>query len=716
MQRKMRLRTWPWGRPGIRAKLILSFLAIVLPAFLLLATVDYRHYTSRQDALAVECRVVAQVAAAAVQARVDGVTSAARLAAAAGLEERGALSAALEDLASRYPECIDVFLLDASGQVAASAPAGRQPTIGPDALSQASLATTPLLSDLFAATRDSRPALQVLAPLWSGQNLAGAAGVTLDAQALAAVLAPSGQDPAFEIALCDRQGLAAGGPLQARDCSGYEHIRRALQGQAALAPSIAGEVQGTVYVGAAVPLGATGWAVEVRCPAPGTAGYLRSRALTGLLPLAGMTILAVGLAMSTGNWFTGAVQRLADHAHGLGRGQLNDRIAIRSGDEFEYLGEALNDMARQMEERDRRLRARTAELDAIITQSADGIAIHGPAGELQRLNPAAIRILGRTTVRLGLSPAEQAICFSIHTPGGDPFDPSELPVTAALRGETRVAQELRIETEAGEERFVACSAAPLADSRGRIYGAVSIFRDMTQAHEAQQEKDNFVSVVSHELKTPITSIKGYAQMLLRRAEESGSDDRDLKGLRIINDEVERMVELINQLLDVSRLEMQRLQLSLDRVDLVALTLDAVDRLQMTTNRHTLQPRVPQGPVWVRGDAMRLVQVVGNLIMNAIKYSPAGGPVAISLESQEGRAWMSVRDWGIGIAPEDQPHLFQRFWRGTRKENTSLTGMGLGLYISREIIRRHHGDIVFRSQPGQGSTFLFWLPLDTEEAT
>lgn len=714
MPRKMQRPKWPWGRPGIRAKLILSFLAALLPALLMLAVMDYREYLQRQRALADECRVVAQAAAVSAQAHLDeavaGLASAAKGTAADA-------TAAFEALQGSHPEYLSLFLLDAQGQVAASVPADQPPQVllsGPDLTAAG---TTPVVSDLFFAAPTGLPALQLVVPLPEGAGLAGA---TLNAQALSDLLAQEAGGQRCQVLLCDRQGWAAGGalaaeaPWAARDWSRFAHIRLALEGQAATAPSVSDPLDGRLYGVAAVPLGLTGWVVEARQVVSGPAGYL-GRLAGGLLPVAGLIMPAVALAISVATWFTVPVQRLAVYACGLGRGQLNERVAMNTGDEFEDLAAALNDMARQMEERDRRLRARTAELDAIITQSADGIAIHGPSGELQRLNPAGIRIMGRPTVRLGLSLAEQAAWFKIRNAAGDPIDPNDLPVAAALRGETRVGQELRIETDAGQDRFVAFSASPLYDAHGHIYGAVSTFRDMTGAHEAQQEKDNFISIVSHELKTPITSIKGYAQMLLRRAEEAGSDERDLKGLRIINDEVERMVDLINQLLDVQRLEMHRLQLNLDHVDLVALTLDTVDRLQMTTSRHTLQPRVPQGSVWVYGDAIRLAQVLSNLIMNAIKYSPAGGPVEVSLEPQQGRAWVSVRDWGIGIAPEDQPHLFQRFWRGTRRENTSLTGMGLGLYISREIVRRHNGDIAFRSQPGQGSTFVFWLPLDERKA-
>ncbi len=572
------------------------------------------------------------------------------------------------------------------------------------------------MSDLILATAEMRPAIQVFVPSWSSGSYTGAAGITLDASALGARFADLTRGDPVSITLYDRAGWSIYSsqdpalPWERRDWSQYAFVREAVQGQSTSIPGFVSPLDGQTYLGAALPIPGVGWAVSTLERSHEALSGVRSQTVESLALFGALILLALAAAVSVGNWFASPVAHLAEYARGLGRGQLNERIDIHTGDELEDLALALNSMARQMEERDRRLRARTAELDSIITQSADGIAIHGTEGELLRLNPAGIRILGRSPSHLGLSLAEQAAWFRIRTGANAPVDPQALPVAAALRGETRVGQELYVETEMGQERVIAVSASPLVDARGRIYGAVTIFRDMTLAHQAQQEKDDFVSVVSHELKTPITSIKGYAQMLLRRAEDAGGDERDLKGLRIINDEVDRMVNLINQLLDVSRLETQRLELNHDRMDLVALTSDTVDRLQMTTSRHTLRLRAPEEPVWVEGDAVRLSQVLGNLLMNAIQYSPAGGPVEVSLQTQEGRAWVSVRDWGIGVAPEDQPHLFKRFYRGTRKGSSFLTGMGLGLYISREIVQRHGGDIVFHSQPGQGTTFLFWLPL------
>ena len=711
MPLKARLPDCPWVRPGLRARLMVSFLVVILPAFLLLVASDYWHYSHQRDASLAQGRVVAEAARALLQANLDQVAAAVRLPAAPA-----DASPQLEAILHHQPGCLDAFLLDPRGQLLAIAPEGRPLVIDPAVLARVATAQGPIVSDLLQAPPDDRPAIQVLVPQRTADGLAGVLGMTVEAWAVGSPLARLALDTSYHITLCDGRGrsvfstLEPNLPWEARDWSTYPHIQRALQGEVATVQSVVSHLDGQPYASIALPVPEAGWVVNVDQPAPDVLGYLGSRTLLGLLLFLGLAGLALLSAASLGNSFTAPLARLAQHARALGRGQLNERIAIGDGSEIGELSSALNSMAAQIEERDRRLRARTAELDAIITQSADGIAIHGPKGELQRLNPAGTRLLGRPPERLGLSLAEQASWFRMRSADGRPVEPHELPVAAALRGETRLAQELCVETESGEQRYLSISASPLSDSRGRIYGAVSIFRDTTQAHQAQREKDDFVSLVSHELKTPITAIKGYAQMLLRRAEEAGREERDLKGLRIINEEVDRMVDLINQLLDVSRLETHRLQLNLDLVDLVALSAEAVDRLQMTTNRHTLRLRAPQKPIWVEGDAMRLAQVLGNLIMNAIKYSPDGGPIEITAESQEDRGWVSVRDWGIGISSEDQAHVFQRFYRGTRKGLASLTGMGLGLYISREIIHRHHGDIVFHSQVGQGSTFLFWLPL------
>ncbi|MGQ9680961.1 MAG: ATP-binding protein [Anaerolineae bacterium] len=703
------------ARLGLRARLSFSFLIVVVPALVLLLAGSCRHYRDRRAAALERNRLLARTAAALTDSVLQRLSEDTRLALKVAATGNQAITATLhlQKILAADPLLLNAFLLDGQGRAQAIAPAGQQVSLDPTLLARAQVVGAPAVSDLLPAAPDGRPAIQILVPGVDPAGEPAIAGVTVDARVFAAPLQTAAAGTGELLALCDRRGWVIQAtpsgdlPWSARDWSEHAVVRQALGGMETAFDGPA--PMGSAGLTAAVPL-PLGWVAIASEPSSDLGSWLDAPTLIGLAALLGLAVLGAVTAAQASRHIGAPIKRLAEHARSLGRGQLNERLDVGGDDELAELAAALNAMAAQTEERDRRLRARTAELDAIITQSADGIAIHGAEGELQRLNPAGIRILGRPPGRVNLPLAEQANWFRMRSLSGAPLSPGELPVAAALRGETRLNQELCVQAESGQTRYLSFSASPLSDARGRIYGAVVIFRDMTQSHQAQQEKDDFISLVSHELKTPITSIKGYAQMLQRRAEEAGGNERDLKGLRIINDEVDRMVDLINQLLDVSRLETQRLQLSVDVVDLVALTRDAVDRLQMTTSRHTLRLRAPEEPIPVQADPMRIAQVLGNLIMNAIKYSPGGGPVEIALERQQGRGWVSVRDWGIGIAPEDQPHIFQRFFRGTRRPGTALTGMGLGLYISREIVQRHHGDIVFHSQPGQGSTFLFWLPL------
>ncbi|MCL6432522.1 MAG: HAMP domain-containing protein, partial [Anaerolineae bacterium] len=667
MRLRVRLPNPPRVRPGVGAKLTFGFLAVILVAFVLLAASDWRQYRQQQEASAARRLALAEAARVALETAFNGMAEAARLAAAVSGQppDPVAASRSLQALLAGRPGYLDAFLLGAQGQLVASAPPGRPPEPEATGLTPIDAASAVRVSDLVPGPPDGRPALRILIPA----PPAGAVGLTVDARAIGAALDSLVQGNGCVLSICDRSGRCIYStaspelPWEERGWQGYPHVRAALAGETGMAESIPGP--GGPCDAVALPTG-WGWVVTVHAPPQASTGRLRSGAPGLIVLFLALGTIALLGASALGNRFAASLARLADYARALGRGQLNERIDLRRKDEFGDLAAALNEMAAQMEERDRRLRARSAELEAIISQSAEGIAIYGAEGELLRLNPAGVRILGRSPERLGLSPGEQIACFHLREASGAPIGPESLPVAAALRGETRLSQELRVDAGPGEERYIAWSAAPLTDARGRIYGAVSVFRDATPQHHAQQERDDFISLVSHELKTPITSIKGYAQMLLRRGEEAGASERELKGLRIINTEVDRMVDLINQLLDVSRLETQRLQLDLERVNLVALAQEAVERLQTTTDRHTLRLRAPEEPLWVEGDSMRLAQVLGNLITNAIKYSPNGGPVEITLESHEGRGWVSVRDWGVGIAPEDQAHLFRRFYRGSRR--------------------------------------------------
>jgi PAS domain S-box-containing protein len=221
-------------------------------------------------------------------------------------------------------------------------------------------------------------------------------------------------------------------------------------------------------------------------------------------------------------------------------------------------------------------------------------------------------------------------------------------------------------------------------------------------------KDEFLSIASHELRTPVTSIKGYTQLaktLIRENDLVTSEEY----LDIALDQIDRMSRLILELLDVSRIETGRLEIRREAIEWTAFVRDVVDRHHAVSERR-FQMNVPQSGTAVMGDRDRLEQVLGNLLENAVKYSPDGSEIIVSVEEKGDQVMTSVSDHGIGIPADELHQVFERFHRGRQVSSTNYGGLGLGLYITKQIVERHGGTISVDSREGQGTTFFFTLPV------
>jgi signal transduction histidine kinase len=252
-------------------------------------------------------------------------------------------------------------------------------------------------------------------------------------------------------------------------------------------------------------------------------------------------------------------------------------------------------------------------------------------------------------------------------------------------------------------------------SQGEEPAAIVVHQDVTALKEAEQLKDEFVGIAAHELRTPLAVLQGFVQTLLvqtARGKGPALADWQTEALQDINQATSRLGDLIADLLDVTRLQAGRLRLHYEPTDLIALTRRVMTRLQMTTEQHTLSLHTSLEHLVVSSDPQRLDQVLSNLINNAIKYSPNGGPVTVSIgeDAQAHEALFSVHDTGIGIPAHQQTRVFGRFMRADNARAYGIGGTGLGLYLSREIIERLAGRIWFESTVGQGSTFFIALPL------
>jgi len=286
----------------------------------------------------------------------------------------------------------------------------------------------------------------------------------------------------------------------------------------------------------------------------------------------------------------------------------------------------------------------------------------------------------------------------------------------------RVVEKIRYCFQSGEEwedtfplrgkdgayRWFLSRAIPIRDEHGQILRWFGTSTDITEQRRLEQQKDEFLGVASHELKTPITSLKVYAQMLERGFRQNGdAHAADLLGK--MNSQLNRLKGLVEDLLDVSKIENGQLRMQPSYFEMNALVGEAVEEVQRAAPRHALMLDLDV-PVTLFADRDRIGQVLINLLTNATKYSPQADKVVVKTERTRDRLITSVQDFGIGIPKEKQVHLFERFYRVEGDSQLTYPGLGLGLYISAEFIKRHHGSIWLISEPGAGTTVSFSLPL------
>ena len=276
-----------------------------------------------------------------------------------------------------------------------------------------------------------------------------------------------------------------------------------------------------------------------------------------------------------------------------------------------------------------------------------------------------------------------------------------------------------------------------------VYASLVILQDMSAVKEAERLKDEFITIAAHELKTPMAAVRGYAQMLARDLQRDGeqaqADDTSgaeatiwrQEALAVIDDATQRLVELVDDLLDVTRLQAGRLELRREPHDLVALARRVTRRMQGTTTRHTITLRADDGPVVAEIDVARIEQALISLLSNAIKYSPASGEIVVtvgmatadgamgrtgenpsggSAAAPAGMGEISVRDSGVGIPDDQRGRIFGRFSRAENAVALGIGGVGLGLYLCRELVERHGGRIWFQPNEADGVTFFVTLPL------
>lgn len=249
---------------------------------------------------------------------------------------------------------------------------------------------------------------------------------------------------------------------------------------------------------------------------------------------------------------------------------------------------------------------------------------------------------------------------------------------------------------------------PVINADGVVEAVAGTTRDISEIKENEQRKNDFISMVSHELKTPLTSVISYVQVAQKRMAQL-EDKIAPDMLTRANKQLGKMTNMINGFLNVSRLESGRIQIDYQPFDVAGLMKELHDEAVATIFSHQVVFN-PTVETWVNADREKIAQVFNNLISNAVKYSPIGSVIKVTCDSADGYMIAKIEDEGMGISETDLPKLFERYYRVQEAETNHISGFGIGLYLCSEIIKRHNGDIWAESQPGKGSTFYFKLPL------
>lgn len=356
------------------------------------------------------------------------------------------------------------------------------------------------------------------------------------------------------------------------------------------------------------------------------------------------------------------------------------------------------------------LQRRSAELNAILDHMVEGVFVADPDGRLSFVNQAGLRMCGGTPPEEALG-EEEGPDTSLRTLDGEPLSHDELPLFRALRGEVVLDCDVRA-FKPGGERVLRMNAAPIPDEQGQVVAAVVVLHDVTETVEFDRLKDEFVRMAAHELKTPVTVMKSFAQLALRT--EAGRDSMLVRLLEGIDRGANRIDQVVRTLLDVSQLHLRRLRLEPESVELNALVEEMARRMAELHPQHPIHVHVDE-EVAVWGDPARLEQVLVALLDNAARYSPPSTPVEVTVSTEGELARVSIRDEGIGIPTDKQSRLFNRFYRPHAGTEHDRGGMGVGLYIAREIVQQHGGQLTLESREGEGTTVLILLPLHPARA-
>lgn len=466
------------------------------------------------------------------------------------------------------------------------------------------------------------------------------------------------------------------------------------------------------------------WAVIIQQPRSLALADFSKVTTFALFLLLGGILVCTPITFFLAKKFTDPIQSLVKGAHIFGEGKLDYRVSLRTNDEFDELAGAFNQMATNLDDSTQKLErnkdiisAERNKLAVVLSGISDAVIAIGLNRQILLFNTVAQELTGYKEIDVLGKPLDQLIklYFKENIIQATTYSPIRLD---NYEGILWSQKNLKLVTPTQHELFVNVVASQIKEGEKVGVGCILTMHDISKEHQLEEMKLDFVSMAAHELRTPITSIQGYAGLLKQAATKLSPDDNDSLQKLLLSSEI--LANLVDNLLNVSRIEQGRLILKITHITMGKLVKEVVDTIMPTAiekkqkitilGNHEVLPQV-------LGDPARIKQVVTNLLSNAIKYTPELGSIIISISEQQDAnkriLVVAVSDNGQGIAKEAMPHLFTKFFRAANPLVMEAKGTGLGLYISKSIIDMHMGKIWATSEKERGSTFAFALPIPSE---
>lgn len=451
----------------------------------------------------------------------------------------------------------------------------------------------------------------------------------------------------------------------------------------------------------AIPVDIDGQLLILRTAMPLTQVYnnLRSQLRNITIALLFAFLIALYQASRFSTYLTRPILEMVDISDKIAKGDFSRKVQASTKDEIAKLAEAFNSMAEKLEHNIAQLRDKNLELESILTNIIDGIIVLDDQYRIILINPAACRLFNIEGEVIGKYFLEVLMESRI-----------DRLVEQVIDNNEKSSIEIVLKKE-DSSKILKISGAPMENVKGKR-GAILLIQDITEIRQLEEVRKDFVANVSHELKTPLTSIQGFVETLQSGALEN--KEVAYKFLNIIQLEADRLSRLINDILSLSELESGKGNKLVEKINLVEIVQDTLEMMKShaKVRQISLASVFARNPIWIRGNKDRVKQMLINLVDNAIKYTQEGGSVTVLVEDLKHKVVLRVRDTGIGIAREHIPRIFERFYRVDKSRSRSQGGTGLGLAIVKHIVLSMKGKIEVSSEQGKGTEFIIHIPKNT----